>query len=83
LQWLLAEEMCRVRFQSKHWTTLVPDTRAARRILIRDIASMVEAIGGEADALIAEPAGEEIKHPVLKATCNVISSRAGLLRRGT
>lgn len=69
--------------QLKHWTTLVPDTMAAHRILVRDLAHMAERIGSEADALASELADEGIKHPILNAIRKVISSRAGLLQRAT
>jgi serine/threonine-protein kinase HipA len=69
--------------QLQHWMTLVPDTKAAKRILVRDLAQMAERIVLEADALAAELADEGIKHPILKAICKVISSRAGSLRRLT
>lgn len=69
--------------QLKHWTTLVPDTMAAHRILVRDLAQMAERIGSEADALASELADEGIKHPILNAIRKVISSRAGSLQRAT
>lgn len=57
--------------QLKHWTTLVPDTKAARRVLVRDLAQMAERVQSEADALVAELADEGIKHPLLSAIPNV------------
>lgn len=69
--------------QLKHWTTLVPDTKSARRILVRDLAQMAERIVSEADALVAELVDEGIKHPILSAIRKVISSRAGSLQRVT
>lgn len=62
--------------QLKHWTTLVPNTKAAQRILIRDLARMSERIVSEADGLVAELAEEGIKHPILDAIRKVISTRA-------
>ncbi|WP_425502242.1 hypothetical protein [Peteryoungia desertarenae] len=49
--------------QLKHWATLVPGTESSQRILVRDLAQMAEGIVSEADALVAELAGEGIRHP--------------------
>ncbi|WP_347376824.1 HipA domain-containing protein [Ensifer sp. Root1252] len=69
--------------QLKHWTTIVPDTKAAQRILVRELAQMAEGIVHEADALVGELADEGIKHPILSAIRKVISSRAGSVQRVT
>ncbi len=68
--------------QLKHWNALVPETKSSQRMLVRDLTQMAERIVSEADALVAELAGEEIRHPILSAICKVISSRAGLLQGG-
>lgn len=69
--------------QLTHWMTLVPETRAAQRFLIRDIADMAETIEKQADALITDLAHEGTEHAVLGAVSKVIASRATLLKRLT
>jgi serine/threonine-protein kinase HipA len=69
--------------QLKHWQTLVPDTRAAQRLLVREMASMAERIGGEADALLTELHGDGISHDILKTVRSVIETRAAHIRRIT
>jgi serine/threonine-protein kinase HipA len=71
------------RIQLKHWMTLVPNTKVAQRILVRDLAHMAEGIVHEADALGSELADEGNKHPIVIAIRTVISSRAGSLQRVT
>ncbi len=65
----------------EHWTSLVPDTRGAQRLLVRNIAEIAEAIEVEADGLIAELAEEGINHSILVSVRKVISTRAALLQR--
>ncbi len=67
----------------KHWLTLVPQTRGAQRLLIRDMATMAERIGDEADALLAEMAEGGADHAILKSVRAVIATRATHLLRMT
>lgn len=62
--------------QLKHWLTLVPETRGAQRLLIRDIATMAGRIGDEADALLAQLANVGADHAILKSVRAVIATRA-------
>jgi len=69
--------------QLKHWKTLVPETKSSQRILVRDLAQIAERAVSEADALVADLAEEGIRHSILGAIRQVISSRAGLVQRIT
>jgi serine/threonine-protein kinase HipA len=69
--------------QLKHWLTLVPDTRAAQRLLVRDMIDLAGSIGDEADKLIAEVEDAGITHEILKAIRAVIETRATHLLRIT
>jgi serine/threonine-protein kinase HipA len=69
--------------QLKHWLTLVPDTRAARRLLVRDMTELARRIGDEADELLAEFEDAGITHEILKAIRAVIETRATHLLRIT
>ncbi len=62
--------------QLKHWLTLVPETRGAERLLIRDLADMAARIEQEADALIAELDAEGVDHPILRTIRAIIATRA-------
>lgn len=67
--------------QLKQWLTLVPDTRGAQRLLIKDIAELAGRIGGEADKLLAEFEEEGVTHKILKVIRRVIETRAAHLMR--
>jgi len=69
--------------QLKHWLTLVPDTRAAQRLLVRDLTELAGRIGDEADKLLAEFEGAGITHKILKTIRAVIETRATHLLRIT
>ena len=68
---------------AKHWLTLVPDTRGAQRLLVKDIAELAGRIGGQADELLAEFAEGGISHEILKVIRGVIGTRAAHLLRIT
>ncbi|MBL0374361.1 HipA domain-containing protein, partial [Rhizobium sp. KVB221] len=67
--------------QLKHWLTLVPDTKAAQRLLVSDVSNLAANIENEADALLRELSDAGIKHPILKAVRGIISNRAAHLLR--
>ncbi len=69
--------------QLKHWLTLVPDTRAAQRLLVRDMTELAGRIRDEADKLLAEFEDAGITHEILKAIRAVIETRATHLLRIT
>jgi serine/threonine-protein kinase HipA len=67
--------------QLKHWLTLVPDTRAAQRLLMKDMGELSERIRGEADGLLAEFEEAGVRHEVLGRVRGVIEGRVeGLLK---
>jgi len=69
--------------QLKHWLTLVPDTRSAQRLLVKDMTELAGRIRGEADKLLAEFEEASIAHDILKAIRAVIETRAAHLLRIT
>jgi serine/threonine-protein kinase HipA len=69
--------------QLKHWLTLVPDTRAAQRLLVRDMTELAARIGDEADKLLAEFEDAGITHEILKTIRAVIKTHATHLLRIT
>jgi len=62
--------------QLKHWLTLVPETRGAQRLLIKDMGDLAERVGSEADKLLAEFEGLGIRHDILQTVRSVIETRA-------
>lgn len=69
--------------QLKHWLTLVPDTRGAQRLLIKDMTELAGRIRDEADKLLAEFEGTGISHSILETIRGVIETRAAHLLRIT
>jgi serine/threonine-protein kinase HipA len=69
--------------QLQHWLTLVPATRGAQRLLVKDMKESAEWIRGEADALLAELEGAGITHAILKTVRGIIETRASHLIRIT
>ena len=69
--------------QLKHWLTLVPDTRPAQRLLVRDMTELAGGIRDEADKLLAEFEDAGITQEILKAIRAVIETRATHLLRIT
>lgn len=67
--------------QLKHWLTLVPDTRTAQRLLVRDMTELAGGIRDEADRLLAEFEAAGITQEILKAIRAVIETRATHLLR--
>lgn len=69
--------------QLKHWLTLVPDTRAAQRLLIKDMTELADRAGDEADKILTQFEDTGTEHDILKAIRTVIEKRATHLRRIT
>lgn len=67
--------------QLKHWLTLVPETRGAQRLLVKDITDLAGRIGKEADGLLAEFEDTGIAHGILGAVRAVIETRAAHMLR--
>jgi serine/threonine-protein kinase HipA len=65
----------------KQWLTLVPDTKGAQRLLVKDIAELAGQIGKHADQLIGELEAASIAHDILKEIRGVIGTRATHLLR--
>lgn len=69
--------------QLKHWLTLVPNTRGAQRLLIKDMTELAGRIRDEADKLLAEFEDTGISHNILGTIRGVIETRAAHLLRIT
>jgi serine/threonine-protein kinase HipA len=69
--------------QLKHWLTLVPDTKGAQRLLVKNMTELAGRIRVEADKLLAEFEEAGIAHEILKAIRAVIETRATHLLRIT
>lgn len=67
--------------QLSHWLTLVPGTKGAQRLFIKDMTELAGRIGSEADKLLAEFEEAGITHGILKAIRGVIETRAAHLLR--
>jgi serine/threonine-protein kinase HipA len=67
--------------QWAQWKTIVPDARAAQRLLAKDMADLAGAIRGEADSLIAELKETGIHHAILKTVRSIVETRATHLLR--
>ncbi|QRM32818.1 type II toxin-antitoxin system HipA family toxin [Microvirga sp. VF16] len=67
--------------QLQHWLTLVPETRSAQRLLVKDIAELAGRIRGEADKLLAEFEGAGVTHEILTVVRRIIEARAAHLLR--
>jgi serine/threonine-protein kinase HipA len=62
--------------QLKQWLTLVPDTRSAQRLLVKDMMELAGRIRDEADKLLAEFKDIDIAHDILKTIRAVIETRS-------
>jgi serine/threonine-protein kinase HipA len=69
--------------QLKQWFTLVPDTRGAQRLLVKDMGDLAGRIGAEADRLLEEFSQAGIIHSVLKIIRGILETRATHLMRIT
>lgn len=69
--------------QLQQWLTLVPATRGAQRLLVKDIKELAERIGSEADTLLVDLKNTGIAHPILKAVRAIVETRASHLLRIT
>ncbi|MDP2119529.1 MAG: type II toxin-antitoxin system HipA family toxin [Hoeflea sp.] len=65
----------------EHWASLVPSTRASRRMLAGELTAMADAIATEAVALFEEVSESGAFHPILKTVRKVIETRCNLVRR--
>ncbi|TKT75714.1 type II toxin-antitoxin system HipA family toxin [Aquamicrobium sp. LC103] len=67
----------------KQWLTLVPDTKGAQRLLVKDMADLAGQIRKQADGLLGDLEAEGIAHVILKEIRAVIETRATHLLRIT
>jgi len=62
--------------QLKHWLSIVPETKGAQGLLVKDIQEMVSTIGTKAEKLLRELHAEGISNPVLSVIRKVIETRS-------
>jgi len=62
--------------QLTHWLSLVPETRAAQRLVQKELHELATAIRINADALLEELEYQGITHPILKKLRAIIEIRA-------
>lgn len=67
--------------QMEHWASIVPSSKAATRMLVTEMASMADAIGPQADALIQDMSEDGTHHPISKTVRTVIDTRSALVGR--
>jgi serine/threonine-protein kinase HipA len=67
----------------KQWLTLVPDTRGAQRLLMKDMRELAGNICDAADALLVEFDDGGINHDILRTVRAIIDTRATHLLRIT
>ena len=69
--------------QLEHWLTLMPNTRGAQRLLVKNISGLAGRIRGEADKLLADLKEAGITHGILGSVRAVVEKRATHLLRIT
>ena len=69
--------------QLAHWESIVPGTRGAQRLLLKDIQDLSSTARASADALLEELESEGIDHPILKRVRAIIETRTTHLLRIT
>ena len=62
--------------QLTQWLSLVPGTRAAQRLLQKDLRELAAAMRTHTASLLDELQEQGIVHPVLKQVCAIIEARA-------
>ncbi len=67
--------------QLANWLTLVPETRGAARLLMRDLADLAGRIESEADALVGALDADGINHAILGTIRRIIATRATHIHR--
>ena len=67
--------------QRKHWLSLVPDTKAAQQLLIKELSSLAINIIPAMEQLLSESTELGIEHPVLKQIAGIIRSRSRMILR--
>lgn len=64
----------------KHWQTLVPDTRVAKRLLFRELQDLSETVAEVSTPLLREMQDEGTGHQILDKVLDVIGTRVRHVR---
>ena len=67
--------------QRKHWLSLVPDTRGAQKLLVRELSTLANGVVPAMERLLTEADELGISHPVLREIAQVIRTRSRLILR--
>ncbi|MGH0002592.1 HipA domain-containing protein [Pseudovibrio ascidiaceicola] len=67
----------------KNWQSLVPETKAAQRLLNTELTKLAQKIVPAAQGLLEELAEEGISHPILPRVQKIIGTRSRLLMEQT
>lgn len=66
-----------------HWLSLVPNTKSAQRLLVKEMSTMAGLIEEEADILLADMMARDVFHPVLRRVRRVIEKRVKMVLKAT
>jgi serine/threonine-protein kinase HipA len=66
--------------QLKNWQALVPETRAAQKLLSSELSKLAQKINPAATELMSELAENGITHPILSRVQKIIETRSRLLQ---
>ncbi len=65
--------------QRKHWLSLVPDTRGAQKLLLRELTTLANAVVPAMERLLTDADDLGISHPVLRDIAQVVRTRSRLI----
>lgn len=67
--------------QLNHWLSIVPETKGAQGLLVKEIHEIASTIGAEADKLLQELLAESVSNPILSMIRKIIEKRSYQLLR--
>lgn len=67
--------------QLNHWLSIVPETKGAQGLLVKEVHEIASTIGAEADKLLQELHAEDVSNPVLSVIRKIIEKRSSQLLR--
>ncbi len=62
--------------QLEHWESMVPGTKGAKRLLIKELRALAHAVSSTSGELFEELKTEGITHPILERVLAIIDTRA-------
>jgi serine/threonine-protein kinase HipA len=67
--------------QLNHWLSIVPETKGAQGLIVKEIQEIASTIGAEADKLLQELLAEGVSNPILSMIRKIIEKRSYQLLR--